>query len=79
MCETGIVFFNYWNKTGRMVFRVFGDAIYEFDLMVLNEAYVTRMCLQMARRKWTGARHSMHLYIKTNVASSSLDQVCLAK
>ena len=48
--------------------------------MVLNEAYVTRMCLQMARRKWTGTRHSMYLYIKTShVASSSPDQVCLAK
>ena len=32
LCEAGIVFFYYWNKAGRMIFGVFGDAIDELGV-----------------------------------------------
>ena len=31
--------FYYWNKTGRMVFGVFGDAIDEFDVGVMGNHF----------------------------------------
>ena len=32
--EAGIVSFYYWNKTDRMIFGVFGEAIDKFDVRV---------------------------------------------
>ena len=39
LCEAGIVFLYYWNKTGRVILGVFRDAIDKFDVRVVGNHF----------------------------------------
>ena len=39
LCEAGIVFLYCWNKTGHMIFGVFGDALDEFDVRFMGNHF----------------------------------------
>jgi len=54
--EAGIVSFYYWNKTDRMIFGVFGEAIDKFDVGVVGNHFALEIEAQPFtdhfRREW---------------------------
>ena len=54
--ETSIVSFYYWDKTNRMIFGVFGEAIDKFDVRVVGDRFALEIKAQPfeghLRREW---------------------------